>query len=81
MLSLLNIFQKNLIINNNIYDSYTHNYLGEYLRFQKHYNKLDLMSLYNCFSNETPKLLNISSSNPLFSFDTQEYGYKIYVTC
>ena len=72
-------FSKNLIINNNIYDSYTHNYLGEYLRFQKHYNKLDLMSLYNCFSNETPKLLNISSSNPLFSFDTQEYGYKIYM--
>lgn len=72
-------FSKNLEIRNNIYDSYTHKYLGEYLRFQRDYNNLNLMSMYNCFSNEMPNNLYISSSNPSFNFNSEEYGYKIYM--
>lgn len=43
---------KNLVLNSNIYDTYTHEYLGEFLRFQRDYNHINLMPLYNCFSNK-----------------------------
>ena len=44
---------KKLRLENDIYDSYTHTYLGNYLRFIRDYFDINLMSLYNCYNNET----------------------------
>lgn len=57
---------KNLIINSSMYDSYTHKYLGDYLRFLRDYKKLNLMGMYNCFSNEQLERVEYSTS-----FETQ----------
>ena len=72
---------KNLIIKNNIYDSYTHEYLGDYLRFHRDYTDLDLMPLYNCFSNRICTNLNIkiNMNNYVAHFDTLDKRYKIYM--
>lgn len=43
---------KNLEMSSSLYDTYTHNYLGDYLRFQRDYKGINLMSMYNCFSGE-----------------------------
>lgn len=78
-------YTKNLEIKSNIYDSYTHEYLGEYLRFQKYYNNIDLLSLYNCFSNNICELLNVSiqinngTNSSTVTFNTTDSGYKIYM--
>ena len=41
---------KNLVIKSNYYDQYTHEYLGEYLRFIRDYQGINFMPLYNCYS-------------------------------
>ena len=88
-------YTKNLKIQNNVYDSYTHEYLGDYLRFQRDYRNINLMPLYNCFSNTLCPRLNISfdvvedvidsATNKVTKkgyaakFDTHETNYKIYM--
>ena len=87
-------YTKNLKIQNNVYDSYTHEYLGDYLRFQRDYRNINLMPLYNCFSNTLCPRLNISfdivadttnsEANEVIKgytakFDTRETNYKIYM--
>ncbi len=85
-------YTKNLIIKNNSYDAYTHEYLGEYLRFQRDYNDIDLMPLYNCFSDNQCDNLKLSGNiliptenktgftrGKKVSFDTTDQNYKIYM--
>lgn len=72
---------KNLQITNTTYDSYTHEYLGDYLRFLRDYSYLDLMSMYNCFSNSVCTNLHINyevATNQNIIFDTNDPNYKIY---
>ena len=70
-------YTKTLKITNNIYDSYTHEYLGDFLRFQRDYNNLDLMPLYNCFSNNICS--NIYIKGNVFEFNYTDNNYKIYM--
>lgn len=79
---------KNLIIKNNIYDTYTHEYLGEYLRFYRDFTGINLMPLYNCFSDKICTNLKIritdetnTTSKPrvLATFDSSDTGSKIYM--
>lgn len=48
-------YYKQLKFTGNSYDSHTHEYLGDYLRFIRDYKGLNLMSLYNCYSNSFPR--------------------------
>ena len=75
-------YTKNLKIKNNIYDSYTHEYLGDYLRFHRDYLDLNLMPLYNCFSNRACDKLNLSwviNEDLKVEFNTSNPNYKIYM--
>ena len=47
---ILNI-TTNMPITTSFYSTDIHEYLGKYLRFIRDYKHLNLMSLYNCFSN------------------------------
>jgi len=51
---------KNLVINNSTYDSDTHEYLGDFLRFHRDYSNVNLMPLYNCFSNRACPNLDVA---------------------
>lgn len=75
-------YTKNLKLNSNVYDSYTHEYLGDYLRFHRDFLGLDLMSLYNCFSNRSCDKLNFNwtaAAGNTISFNTSDTNYKIYM--
>lgn len=53
-------FTQTLAVNSNIYDTHTHTYLGNYLRFLRDFTGLNLMSMYNCFSNEIVNNIDIN---------------------
>lgn len=77
-------YTKTLKINNNIYDSYTHEYLGDYLRFKRDYQNIDLMPLYNCFSDRlcpsyTKKISTSKISTTISTTDPDSKDYKIYM--
>lgn len=85
---LYNIFvpneTKNYVIKNNIYDYYTHEYLGEYLRFIRDFHNVDLMPLYNCFSdhvcNNIELIFDIGKEDKKsITFSGSDPEYKIYM--
>ena len=66
-------YTKNSIIKNLYYDSYTHRCLGNYLRVLRDYKKINLMQMYNCFSNE------IVNSIYTKDFDSRDNNYVLYI--
>ena len=64
------------------YDTTTHKYLGEYLRFLRDYYNINLMSMYNCFCDESCHmnlLLRPTSQSPVeLVIDSADSNYKIY---
>lgn len=83
-------YTKTLKIQNNVYDSYTHEYLGDYLRFHRDFANINLMPLYNCFSNRACPRLNIKfdlltgqddENNYIVEFNTEKHSdlFKYYM--
>lgn len=66
----------------NYYDTKTHEYLGEYLRFLRDYYGVNLMSMYNCFSNKTYTNVYFKTSSSTgisATFNSNDNSkYKIY---
>lgn len=69
----------NLRIDNQVYDRYTHRYLGNYLRFLRDYKGIDLMSMYNCFDGEAFKG-QFKVNNVIFGNNGKNITYKIPIT-
>lgn len=55
----------NMSITRSYYSNDMHEYLGNYLRFLRDYKHINLMSLYNCFSNTT---IAINSSDNRYNY-------------
>lgn len=76
---------KNLNSPGDRYDVATHEYLGDYLRFLRDYYNVNLMSLYNCFSNNICNNLfyrinrTEKTTGNYTTFDSTDPHYRIYV--
>lgn len=62
------------------YDKATHEYLGEYLRFLRDYQGVNLMSMYNCFNNTLCNNISFTFThkNRSITFSSYDKKYKIY---
>lgn len=73
---------KRLEMTSAIYDNYTHEYLGDYLRFVRDYHHVDLMSLYNCFGKKRPSRIYYTqklSNTFTLNIDTDNSNYNYYI--
>lgn len=80
--NILNITHT-LAVKTRTYDYSTHNRLGNYLRFVRDYEQLDLMSMYNCFNGQSANNIDISFKMKQTDinevvFDTSNDSYKIF---
>lgn len=72
---------RNLAKQSTTYDTETHEYLGEYLRFLRDYHNIDLLPLYNCFSNKIYNNIYFSVYNgnkQKVLFNAQDPNYRVY---
>lgn len=67
---------RNLELRGPLYDSYTHAYLGDYLRFRRDWFGVDLMSMYNCFGGDVAKNASISVGGS--EFDSSDGSFVLY---
>lgn len=70
---------KRLEIRNNYYDSYTHAYLGDFLRYVRDYLGVDLMGMYNCFTWDMPKYVDSLVAGEGKVFSSNDGAYDLYM--
>ena len=74
----------NFLSSSNTYTSEVHERLGDYLRFQRDFYNINLMSMYNCFSNvfidqfSLPITYNIDSQTVKFKGSSRDQLFKIF---
>lgn len=72
----------NYISNSFLYDSKTHYYLGEYLRFIRDYKKIGLMPYYNCWDgrySDTLRIITNDNDKVLKTSNNLKDGYKTMI--
>ena len=78
---MINVTKK-LEMRSSVYDNYTHEYLGDYLRFIRDYHHIDLMSMYNCFGKKRPSRIYYNqklNNKYLLEIDTDNVNYNYYI--
>ena len=67
-----------------LYNYQTHEYLGDYLRFLRDFENVNLMSMYNCFSNKLCNNLKFgfeldNAPDKIIKINSYDTSYKIYM--